>query len=77
MHCGNGDLTDLNRRFLACFLQAMDDAGLPSDPHFRAAMAAYQRWAIGAVSGRDTAAGDVPDDAPLPRWSWDGLEPTQ
>jgi len=26
MHAGNGDMTDLGRRFVACFVQAADDA---------------------------------------------------
>ena len=38
LHAGNGDMTDLGRRFVSCFVQAMDDAGLPPDPEFRAAM---------------------------------------
>jgi hemoglobin len=75
LHCGNGDLGDLNRRFLDCFIHAMDDAGLPQDADFRAAMRAYLEWSIGEVSGRAEADGDVPDGAPMPRWSWDGLQP--
>ena len=35
MHSGNGDMGDLGERFLACFVQALDDAGLPDDPDFR------------------------------------------
>ena len=75
MHCGNGDISDLNRRFLACFLQAMDDAGLPADATFRAAMQGYMQWAIGEISGRAESADAIPADAPMPRWSWDGLQP--
>ena len=29
MHAGNGDMTDLGRRFVDCFVRAADDAGLP------------------------------------------------
>jgi hemoglobin len=78
MHCGNGngDMSDLNRRFLACFVQAMDDAGLPDDAAFRAAMRGYMQWAIGDVSGHAEPHVDIPDDAPVPRWSWDGLQPS-
>jgi len=74
MHCGNGDLTDLNRRFLACFVAAMDDVGLPDDPAFRAAMRGYLEWSIGEVSGRPDGAPPVPDGTPFPVWSWDGLQ---
>src|SRR5262252_3499735 len=44
MHSGNGDMTDLSRRFVACFVAAADDAGLPADPEFRAALRAYMEW---------------------------------
>ena len=74
IHGGNGDLSDLNRRFLACFVQAMDDAGLPDDIEFRAAMRGYMQWAIGEVSGRPEPDPGIADDTPMPRWSWDGLQ---
>ena len=38
LHAGNGDMSDLGERFLACFLRALDDAALPDDPAFRAAL---------------------------------------
>jgi hemoglobin len=75
MHCGKGDLTDLNRRFVACFVQAIDDAGLPDEADFRTAMREYLEWAVGEVSGRSDGDAPVPVDAPPPRWSWDGVQP--
>jgi hemoglobin len=74
MHSGNGDMSDLNRRFLDCFVQAMDDAGLPDDPAFRTAMRDYMRWATREVSGRDDAEPALTPGTPMPRWSWDGLQ---
>src|SRR5205823_5722765 len=41
MHAGNGDMTDLGRRFVSCFVLAADDAGLPADTELRAALRAY------------------------------------
>lgn len=72
LHSGNGDLTDLNRRFVECFVAAMDDAGLPEDAEFRAAMRAYMTWAVGEFNGHPHGAEDVPPGLPIPRWSWDG-----
>jgi hemoglobin len=72
MHANHGDMSDLGERFARCFSAAMDDAGLPDDPEFRAAMNAYMRWAVDDVlvySPRDAA---VPAEAPIPRWGWDG-----
>src|SRR6185503_1477921 len=49
MHSGNGDMTDLGERFIACFALALDDAGLPEDSEFRTALQSYMRWAVGDV----------------------------
>jgi hemoglobin len=38
MHGGNGDMGDLGERFLNCFDGTLDDAELPADPAFRAAL---------------------------------------
>ena len=73
LHAGNGDVTDLGRRFIACFVAAADDADLPADPHFRAVLRAYMEWAVADVlvySAKDTT---VPPGLIIPRWSWDGL----
>jgi hemoglobin len=73
MHSGNGDLTDLGRRFVACFVAAADDAGLPEDPEFRAALRSYMEWAVADVLGYEDTV--IPDRLPMPRWTWDGLQP--
>jgi hemoglobin len=74
MHSGNGDMGDLGERFLDCFVRAMDDAGLPSDPDFREAMTAYMRWAVDDVLVYSPVDSVVPRGAAMPRWSWDGLQ---
>ncbi len=73
MHAGNGDMGDLGERFLACFDLAADDAGLPADPAFRAALHAYMRWAVDDVLSHPTRDTVVPGAA-MPHWGWDGLE---
>jgi hemoglobin len=75
MHAGNGDMGDLGERFLACFVRAMDDAGLPDDPAFRAAMTAYMRWAVDNVLLYSPVCAVVPPGLPMPRWDWDGPQP--
>ena len=72
MHSGNGDMTDLGARFLRCFDAAMDDAALPGDPAFRAAMHAYMRWAIDDVLAYPAQDAVIPARAAMPRWGWDG-----
>ena len=73
MHSGNGDMSDLGERFLSCFVAAMDDAGLPADPEFRAAMRAYMRWAVDEVLAHAEPE-SVAARLPMPRWGWDGLQ---
>jgi hemoglobin len=49
IHAGQGADEDLGARFVACLVQAADDAGLPDDPEFRASLRAYMEWAVGEV----------------------------
>jgi hemoglobin len=74
LHAGNGDMGDLGERFLACFVLALDDAGLPDDLEFRAAMRAYMRWAVDNVLSYSPVDAVVPEGAGMPRWGWDGLQ---
>lgn len=74
MHAGNGDMTDLGRRFVSCFVQAADDAGLPSSPEFRQALRAYMEWAVCEVLEYASPDAAVPGGLAMPRWGWDGLE---
>jgi hemoglobin len=74
MHAGNGDMSDLGRRFVECFVCAADDADLPDDPEFRAALRAYMQWAVDEMLSYPAGDAAVPKDLPLPRWSWDGMQ---
>ncbi|HEY0870637.1 MAG TPA: group II truncated hemoglobin, partial [Acidothermaceae bacterium] len=74
MHAGNGDMSDLGRRFVECFVLAADDAQLPDDPAFRAALRAYMEFAVGEMISYPDSDDVIPTDAPTPRWSWDGLQ---
>jgi hemoglobin len=74
MHSGNGDMSDLGRRFVDCFVLAADDAGLPEDADFRAALRDYMVWAVAEVLTYPSSDPPVPPGRPMPRWSWDGLQ---
>jgi hemoglobin len=73
VHAGQGAEADLGDRFVACFVQAADDADLPDDPELRASLRAYMEWAVRDVLGYSPAGSVVPSDATVPRWSWEGL----
>jgi hemoglobin len=74
MHAHNGDMGDLGERFVRCFDLALDDAALPGDPDFRAALHDYMRWAVDDVLSYSSADAVVAPGAPMPRWGWNGLE---
>lgn len=74
MHAGNGDITDLGERFLRCFDLAADDAGLPEDAEFRAALHAYMRWAVDDVLAYSDEHAVVAPGVAMPRWGWHGLQ---
>ena len=75
MHSGNGDMSDLGIRFVECFMQAADDADLPDDPEFRAALRSYMQWAVADVLVYSPVGAEVPGGLAMPHWSWDGLQP--
>jgi hemoglobin len=71
MHAGNGEMSDLGRRFVACFVAAADDAGLPDDPELRTTLREYMEWAVADVLDHEEKE-DVPAEVPMPLWTWDG-----
>ena len=75
IHSGNGPHEEMNRRAIACFDQALADAGLAGDERLRRVLHDYFAWAATTTMYRyHESADDVPDGLPIPRWSWDGLE---
>jgi hemoglobin len=74
IHSGNGPHAEMDRRAIACFDQALVDAGLAEDAHLRDALHDYFAWATTTTMARyhDSADG-VPDGLTVPRWSWQGL----
>jgi hemoglobin len=73
IHAGTGAEEDLGERFVRCFVAAADDAGLPDDADFRAALRSYMEWAVREVMSYAPPDSQVPASLPIPRWSWNGL----
>jgi hemoglobin len=71
IHAGEGEGADadLGDRFVACFVQAIEDAGLPGDAEFRATLRSYMEWAVRDVF---SYVPPVPAGLPVPHWSWEG-----
>jgi hemoglobin len=75
IHSGNGEHHEMNRRAIACFDQALADAGLADDRALRQVLYDYFAWATTTTMSRyHRSADDVPDGLRIPRWSWDGLQ---
>lgn len=74
IHAGTGAEDEMGTRFVNCFVQAADDAGLPADAEFRAALRSYMEWAVGQVMACSPKGFQVPSGLAVPCWSWDGLQ---
>lgn len=72
LHAGNGDVTDLGARFLACFAAAADDAGIAPDPALRAALVGAMADAVAEVVAYPGPPSTVPAGLATPRWGTDG-----
>jgi hemoglobin len=72
-HSGNGSHEEMDRRAIACFDEALADAGL-TDPDLARALYDYFAWATTTtMDAYPESAADVPAGLPIPKWSWDGL----
>jgi hemoglobin len=75
MHSGNGPHEEMDGRAIECFDQAMDDVGITAVERLHHVLHDYFAWATTTTMARyGGSADDVPDDLPLPKWSWDGLQ---
>jgi len=74
MHSGNGPHHEMDRRAIACFDEALADAGLAADERLGRALHDYFAWAtLTSMSRYEESADDVPAGLAIPVWSWDGL----
>jgi hemoglobin len=53
---------------------AADDAQLPADPEFRAALVGYLEWGTRLAMHNSQPGADVMPEAPVPHWGW-GVAP--
>ncbi|HEX6389997.1 MAG TPA: group II truncated hemoglobin [Solirubrobacteraceae bacterium] len=64
-------------RFVTLLSQAADDAGMPDDPEFRAAVMAYAEWGSRLALHNSQPGAQVFEHAPVPRWGWGVAPPYQ
>jgi hemoglobin len=72
LHSGHGPHEEMDERAIACFDQALEDAGLTDEP-LRQVLHDYFAWATTTtMSAYHHSADDVPPEQTIPRWSWNG-----
>ena len=64
-------------RFAATMSLAADDAELPADPEFRAAIVGYLEWGTRLAMENSQAEANPVEHAPTPRWGWGVAPPYQ
>jgi hemoglobin len=74
IHAGQGAGEDFGPRFVACFMQAADDAHFPDDPDFRESLRSYIEWATRDVLSYAPPGAQVQAGLSVPRWSWNRTE---
>lgn len=73
-HRGLGITAEQRRRFVELMSRAADDAELPDDPEFRAALLGYLEWGTRLAMHNSQTDAQVVAQAPVPRWGW-GVAP--
>jgi hemoglobin len=74
IHSGNGPHEEMDQRAIACFDQALQDAGFDGDERLRRVLHDYFAWATTTTMSRyHGSADDVPHGLHIPKWSWNGL----
>ena len=64
-------------RFVTLLSRAADDAGLPADPEFRAAIMGYAEWGTRLALHNSQPGAQTAPHAPVPRWGWGVAPPYQ
>ena len=73
-HHDLGITADQRLRFVTLLSRAADEAGLPTDPEFRAAIMGYAEWGSRLALHNSQPGAEVAPHAPVPRWGW-GVAP--
>ena len=69
-HVGKNIKPEQRARWASLMAQSADDAGLPTDPEFRAAFLAYIEWGSRLAVENSAQGAKPPPNMPVPRWWW-------
>ena len=73
-HRDLGITAEMRLQFVTLLSRAADDAGLPADPEFRAALMGYAEWGTRLAQHNSQPGAQTAAHAPVPRWGW-GVAP--
>lgn len=76
-HLGLGITLEQRLRFVTLLSRAADEADLPADPEFRAAIIGYAEWGSRLALENSRPNAEVAQHAPVPRWGWGVAPPYQ
>ena len=69
-HIGKTLREEQRARWVQLLCRAADDAGLPTDPEWRAAFVAYLEWGSRIAVENSQPDAEPPPHMPVPRWWW-------
>ena len=69
-HLGKGLGEEQRARWVQLLLRSADEAGIPTDPEFRAAFVSYLEWGSRIAVENSTPGAKPPPHMPVPRWDW-------
>ncbi|MEV0091909.1 group II truncated hemoglobin [Streptomyces sp. NPDC050738] len=76
-HLGKAITEPQRRRWAYLLMDAADEVGLPDDPEFRSAFAAYIEWGTRIALTNSQPGANPPPRAPVPHWGWGVAPPYQ
>lgn len=76
-HLNLGITPEQRFRFASLMSLAADDAHLPDDPEFRAALVGYLEWGTRIALANSQPGAQVMEHAPVPHWGWGVAPPYQ
>ena len=70
-HANLGITEEQRQRFVEVFMEAADEAGLPSDQRFRDRFREYLEWGTRIAVDISKPGADTSTNQPVPRWGWE------
>ena len=69
-HLGRALSEEQRARWVQLLCRSADDAGLPTDPEWRAAFVSYLEWGSRIALENSQPGAEPPPHMPVPHWSW-------